>query len=989
VPLPEDLSVHYGLTTELLYELFQSAQICLNQVNPVWCLLGIPNVGFYRKLHLFLRKWDKTKSATKTSIGKLYLYIDRQLQQEKDNPMSAFKFIERAISSSMLDLELMPYSRLTQLEGKLHATEGEVNNLAGILQQQENELSCMKRNFEEVERELIQAKQLLSEVKRENEVLQKQKLLAHKKANQIYDLYKGSISDLICVEDKLLTKSNESEELMQEQKIGASMQDSTLALCNFQIKEGNKTYSHAIRQLYYSLLADQIAPAKIPRAVTAVLNCFLPSVNTTSLQLPHERCAGYMRRELHTISTAHKACSLISCKTLNANSDGTTKFQKKLGGVAVNGMVLCLGEVPDGSAESMIELIEAELEKIRKTACDLKLSNPEKINWTLFTSSTSDSASSQKKFNRLVKECQQKDRMKYGPPSAEATELIENLCAMHLGSNLRKAFLDGTKNVAFNDADQQGGAKSQREHYSTDTFIHEFCKLFGRQGVPEYGCGIIYFPDFLSLQLSNRQLEASVTSYYQSCLEVQLERQVGSRYFVSACNACKILYLIKAAKDFLEYTGKDNGNNLETTVYNKLQNADEVSQLTADAIMFYFVYADLVTLAKSNKLNKSAFDMNQHYFELHNFLEKVEQNPETVVNKDYNVFSSEDRLYGSDKDINHRIRSKNLAIYKHLFQTDDWDTGLLFPLLSTGASKMKEKLSDYAKAQLPGGKYWNPKPSVTTVLKALKPSNDICESILGLNDFLTTAVPNMHQITRSNLVEVKKNGTMKWLQELSPGMKQTVTTKAMKMRQEVMRQCHEEEIIRSKHRQENMEHSYQRRIIMKEKAVKERQHLSQQHLITTTFELNEALDEINSDVNSTSSKKSKQSLSLIRMQINIRKKVLNQKVNIPFSHKGKQRPLSDIVTDITEFIAAHTQTSEMNSSALMIQPDVSDPTSLIGREIQHRFKLASGKFKWFSGVIISYNAKNKTHEIAYDGEIDHCYFNLVNDIRDGDLKIVT
>jgi len=54
-------------------------------------------------------------------------------------------------------------------------------------------------------------------VKRENEVLQKQKLLAYKKANQIHDLYKASISDLICVEDELLTKSNE---LMQEQKTG-------------------------------------------------------------------------------------------------------------------------------------------------------------------------------------------------------------------------------------------------------------------------------------------------------------------------------------------------------------------------------------------------------------------------------------------------------------------------------------------------------------------------------------------------------------------------------------------------------------------------------------------------------------------------------------------------------------------------------------------------------------------------------------------------
>ena len=116
-------------------------------------------------------------------------------------------------------------------------------------------------------------------------------------------------------------------------------------------------------------------------------------------------------------------------------------------------------------------------------------------------------------------------------------------------------------------------------------------------------------------------------------------------------------------------------------------------------------------------------------------------------------------------------------------------------------------------------------------------------------------------MTRSNLVEVKKNGTMKWLKEFSSGMKQTVTTTAMRMRKEVMRQCNEEEMTRSKCRQENMKQSYQRRMIMREKAAKERPHLSKQHLITTTLELKEALDEINSDDNFTFFKKLKNSLN--------------------------------------------------------------------------------------------------------------------------------
>ena len=51
---------------------------------------------------------------------------------------------------------------------------------------------------------------------------------------------------------------------------------------------------------------------------------------------------------------------------------------------------------------------------------------------------------------------------------------------------------------------------------------------------------------------------------------------------------------------------------------------------------------------------------------------------------------------------------------------------------------------------------WEPDEQVQDVLRELKPSNDACESILGLNDYLTTAIPNLHQMARSNLVQVKK-----------------------------------------------------------------------------------------------------------------------------------------------------------------------------------------------------------------------------------------
>ena len=293
------------------------------------------------------------------------------------------------------------------------------------------------------------------------------------------------------------------------------------------------------------MLADQVPPAKVSSIVKSVLKCFLPTLNTDELELPRERCAGYMwREELRTVSMAHKAYTLAETKSLSLNSDGTTKFQKKLGGVAVNGMVLCLSEVPDGSAQSMIEQVSLELEKLRDIAHALNLCDPQKINWTLFTSSTSDSASTQKKFNRLVEQYRERDEETYGPPSFEAIELVENLCAMHLGSNLQKAFLEGMKHTCIQDEAAADLPAQQREHDHTDTFIHEFCKLFGRHGVPEYGCGNLTFPDFLALKLSE-DCSTEDQQYYESCTQVLLERQVGSRYFVSASNACKIFFLSK------------------------------------------------------------------------------------------------------------------------------------------------------------------------------------------------------------------------------------------------------------------------------------------------------------------------------------------------------------------------------------------------------------------------------------------------------------
>ena len=81
--------------------------------------------------------------------------------------------------------------------------------------------------------------------------------------------------------------------------------------------------------------------------------------------------------------------------------------------------------------------------------------------------------------------------------------------------NLRKAFLSGTM-------DDEAEEVNEGKHHRVEKLLHEFCKMFGRTGVPECTSGVLSFPDFLEVKMSTCSDE-----YYRACSEVRLHRQVG------------------------------------------------------------------------------------------------------------------------------------------------------------------------------------------------------------------------------------------------------------------------------------------------------------------------------------------------------------------------------------------------------------------------------------------------------------------------------
>ena len=157
----------------------------------------------------------------------------------------------------------------------------------------------------------------------------------------------------------------------------------------------------------------------------------------------------------------------------------------------------------------------------------------------------------------------------------------------------------------------------------------------------------------------------------------------------------------------------------------------------------------------------------------------------------------------------------------------------------------------------------------------MSPSN-VCESLLGLNDYLTTVVRNLDQAAWSNMVQAKKNKAIKWLNSLPDDFQSSVVSLAVKERNSVaskVKACKQE---RAAQRQQAMMKAHHQREALEKKKQVEKEKLSQQHLITSVHELSAVMSKIKDCT--TASKKSKK-LAVIRTQINIRKKVLKQSIN--------------------------------------------------------------------------------------------------------------
>ena len=165
---------------------------------------------------------------------------------------------------------------------------------------------------------------------------------------------------------------------------------------------------------------------------------------------------------------------------------------------------------------------------------------------------------------------------------------------------------------------------------------------------------------------------------------------------------------------------------------------------------------------------------------------------------------------------------------------------------------------------------------------------------------------------------------------------------------------------RAEQRRDKLIQVHTQRQALLQRAQVEKDKLLEEHLITS--ELHQSISDIDKEQISISKKKKKK-ITLLKTQVNIRKKLLKEKIQITFSQSRKQLPINDLVKELAEHIAANSLPPEY--SAL-----ISNPFLLVGKSISHKFELEETcEEKWYRLV-------TKLYEIAYDEEDESCHFDL-------------
>ena len=372
-------------------------------------------------------------------------------------------------------------------------------------------------------------------------------------------------------------------------------------------------------------------------------------------------------------------------------------------------------------------------------------------------------------------------------------------------------------------------------------------------------------------------------------------------------------------------------------------------------------------------------ELNKHYNEAVDALAKFSKDAIQVVN-------------GRAPPVFKDVPMVKDEIFKVLTENSDLDTQTSALLTRLFGSILEDCLRQL-KEQLPGGKYDEPTEEVRRQAQSCTGNNISGERVFGQLDYQLKRAPNANVTYSESKLMYSNNATEKWLDEKADGPTKEALLSRARQQARTAQECDR----RRQHdiEQQRQQHLKEKRIEMEKKEQDSRE--SREALIDELAQhggLWKTEEQMNINLRD---KTSAQKLFAMKVQLNVRKKILQQKAAsdlFAFSANRKPHTVEILKSNLLKLI----QNAERHTVDSTVEHTLSNPSSLVGREISHLWTDEKGE-SWWNGKI-KRRVENSDEflieyqQIACHGQSAHttsAYLELseiVADIRSGELKLL-
>ena len=526
-------------------------------------------------------------------------------------------------------------------------------------------------------------------------------------------------------------------------------------------------FSTSTELCIHDLLNHSVAMDKVPKVIESVLKL----CGKKSERLPSETTIRNINIRKMGLTQMQLSSTLPERPDMTLYSDETSKKGKKYTGYHLsdkggNMYVLGLREMSDKSSKQTLATFKEILDDIDFVLGDSDQTVGHKILKNI-RCTMSDQASTCKSFNELLTDYRSSILPSVQENWTQLTEREKSLCSrmynffcgLHILVNLAEVTsktlqeFELKSEVTKKGAAAESGLVFNHSESGTVRLVRTACKAFTR-GADEKSGAYRAFTDFLLSKGKNNKL-------------VNFK---GNRFNVLFLDSGLVFFY---AQDICYFLDKVHGtpNGLLRSVFADCKCDEFLAGAKALGLLEKLITTPLWRLIESDT---HILDMNMKYQHLVEFLDRMSENPASILDGSEKPFPDKTTAEADD------------TVHCNLLKEQDFDplvNAILQCILSAWSSYLKHAVKDH----LPGGVLAEAKnnDNITELTKSAQKHNKFAERIFGMLDHLVSKRPNATTLANEAFIAFSINKTSEWLESKDDAELQKLIKKGRKVGKQV------------------------------------------------------------------------------------------------------------------------------------------------------------------------------------------------------------